>query len=160
MITETHKNPQDEMMLFLHRDKNQRQAGMPVLKNKRSGRPTMQSTICSSTRFLRMILSLAVWVEREPLERTTPAVPRDERWATMCWSQAKLALLAGGIPYSQRVSSLNRFPFQSLSLKGGLAKMVSAFNWGWASFKKLPSLFHLIFAALMPRMARFMRQRR
>ncbi len=37
-------------------------------------------------------------------------------------SQAKLALLAGGTPYAQRLSSRRRSPRQSESLNGGLAR--------------------------------------
>ena len=43
-----------------------------------------------------------------------------------CWTQAKLALPTGGVPYFQRTSSRSRSPPQSLTLNGGLARMKSA----------------------------------
>ena len=58
-----------------------------------------------------------------PLARTKPAMPCGARWWTMCWTQAKFALPAGGMPYCQRTSSRSCSPPQSLMLNGGLARM-------------------------------------
>ncbi len=41
----------------------------------------------------------------EPLASTKPAIPSGARWWRKCWTQAKLALPAGGVPYTQRLSS-------------------------------------------------------
>src|SRR5690606_13859324 len=61
----------------------------------------------------------------------------------------------GGVPYFQRASSCSISTPQSLWLKGGLARMKSAFKSGWASFKKEPSEFHTTNLELILRMARF-----
>ena len=70
----------------------------------------------------------------------------------MCCTQAKLALPAGGTPYCQRLSSRSSSPRQSLTLKGGLARMKSAFRSGWRSLWKVSPC--AIWPS-MPRMARF-----
>jgi len=78
----------------------------------------------------------------------------------MCCIQAKLALLVGGRPYFQR-GSVRRMSWpQSDWLKGGFAMMKSALRSGWESFRNEPSLFHLICEPSIPRIARFIRERR
>src|SRR5487761_32779 len=57
-----------------------------------------------------------------------------------CCTQAKFALPAGGAPYFQRASSRSGSPPRSLSLKGGFARMRSAFRSLCASFWNEPSL--------------------
>jgi len=93
------------------------------------------------------------WLEdMEPLASTKPATPAGARWWMMCWTQAKLALPAGGTPYFQRLSSRRRSPPQSETLKGGLARMKSARRSGNRSLWKVSPW--AIWPS-MPRMARF-----
>lgn len=89
--------------------------------------------------------------EREPLASTMPMRPFGARCQIMCWSQAKLALPAGGVPYCQRTSSRSLSCPQSERLKGGFARMKSALSWGWQSLKKVSALY-LPRSASMPRM--------
>src|SRR5690625_90011 len=77
-----------------------------------------------------------------------------------CCNQAKLAFPAGGVPYCQRASLRNRSPPQSLTLKGGLAIIKSAFKSLCASFKNEPSAFHFTCELSIPRIARFIFARR
>ncbi|OQB97343.1 MAG: hypothetical protein BWX86_00399 [Verrucomicrobia bacterium ADurb.Bin122] len=77
----------------------------------------------------------------------------------MCCTQAKLALLFGGTPYTQRGSPSSRPSHHSLMLKGGLAITKSARRSGCWSLRKesagcLPKL------KSMPRMAMFIAARR
>ena len=62
-------------MNFLFLFKNQRQAGIPVVKNNLSGRATIQSTISSSSIAFLISPSPDVLEDKEPLARTIPAVP-------------------------------------------------------------------------------------
>ena len=108
-------------------------------------------------RFLRISPSPDWLDDIEPFDSTNPAMPAGARWWTMCWTQAKLALRAGGVPYCQRLSSLSRSPPQSEMLKGGLARMKSALRSGWRSLWKVSPW--AIWPS-MPRMARFIRASR
>ena len=114
----------------------------------------MQSTTSASTIARRISPSPLCCELIEPLASTTPAVPNGARWWTMCCSQAKLALPAGGVPYVQRGSSRRRSPPQSLMLNGGLARMKLAFRSRSSSLWKLPSLFQRM-SESMPRTAKF-----
>ena len=81
----------------------------------------MQSTMSASIIALRISPS-PDWLELiEPLASTNPAMPLGAKWWMKCWTQAKLALPVGGVPYFQRTSSRSCSPPQSLSLNGGLA---------------------------------------
>ena len=62
----------------------------------------------------------------EPLASTKPAMPVGDNFDRKCWTHAKLALPAGGTPYFHRGSLASWSPFQSESLKGGLAMTKSA----------------------------------
>ncbi len=70
----------------------------------------MQSTRPASIRFLRISPSPDWLDDIEPLASTKPATPAGARWWTMCCTQAKLALPAGGTPYCQRLSSRRQGP--------------------------------------------------
>ena len=67
---------------------------------------------------LRMSPSPPLWEEREPLASTMPMRPFGARCQIMCWSQAKLALPAGGVPYCQRTSSSSLSCPQSGKVEG------------------------------------------
>ena len=114
----------------------------------------MQSTRPASIIFRRMSPSPPDREDREPLASTMPMRPPGARCQIMCWSQAKLAFPAGGIPYGHRTSPRSLSAPQSERLKGGFAMMKSALSWGWRSSKKVSAL-NLPWSASMPRIARF-----
>jgi hypothetical protein len=64
----------------------------------------------------------------EPLDKTVAITPFRDKWYNICCIQAKLALPFGGVPYFQRASSCKISTPHSFWLKGGLAKMKSAFK--------------------------------
>src|SRR5437867_12512291 len=84
----------------------------------------MQSTRSASMMFLRISPSFDWLDDIDPLASTKPASPVGARWWMKCCTQAKLALPAGGTPYTQRLSSLSSSPRQSLSLKGRVRQHV------------------------------------
>ena len=79
--------------------KNQIDAEIPVVKNNLSGKETMQD-ILSAFIICSLILSSPFVVDvKDPLARTTPALPLVDNLYKICCSHAKLALFFGGIPY-------------------------------------------------------------
>ena len=117
----------------------------------------MQSTTSASMMFLRISPSPDWLDDIEPLARTKPASPVGAKWWIMCCTQAKFAFPAGGTPYFQRLSSRSNSARQSLTLKGGLARMKSALRSGKRSLWKLSPW--AIWPS-MPRIARFIRASR
>ena len=76
----------------LSRVRNQRQAGIPVVRKSWAGSATMQSTRSASTIRSRISPSPPEPVESEPLAMTKPATPPPRplggaRWWMKCWIQ-------------------------------------------------------------------------
>src|SRR3989449_10521795 len=110
--------------------------------------------------FLRISPSFDVLEDIEPLASTKPVIPPGERWCMKCCTQAKLALFFGGTPNFHLASSCRSSPPQSLSLKGGFARIKSAFRSLCSSFRKLPCPFHLTKSDSIPLIAKFILHRR
>jgi len=70
---------------FCHQwESTQTQAGIEVFRKSLSGNPITHSTIPASTIFWRILLSVDVKVETEPLGSKTTAFPPGARWEITC----------------------------------------------------------------------------
>ena len=80
-----------------------------------------------------------IWVTSDRLDSgdtfssTTDVRPAGVRFRISRSMRPKLASLSGGTPSRQRLSSASRSPAQSETLDGGLARMTSAFRFGYRS---------------------------